>query len=389
MAENPLTKLPLAGQLGVSAVIAALLCGGFYYFWYSDALETQKKQEAKLAELQKQIRALEATANKLPEFQREVQALEARLETLKRILPPEKEMPDLMRRVQYLAAQSSLQIRKFNPAAPAQKEFYQEVPVNLDLEGTYHNLGAFLDRVSRMSRLVNVGNVKIKAQTKPTINNTIAASAVATTYVYQDDPARGRDPEGQAADAWSERDEGARHEARCSPSHSPSLLAGPALAPGAGRGHPATRPPRPLPGAADAARPPLDVELETGGYSYNSQGRRDPFVSLQRPVAADRGPKTRKPGMEGFLIQEIALKGIVKTKGGGIGEASRSGFIAMFLGADGKSYFVTTGQRLYDGVITAVDATSVTFRQEVTDPLSPVKTREVRKSLYASEEARQ
>jgi type IV pilus assembly protein PilO len=188
MADNPLSRLPLAGQLGVSILIAALLCGGFYYFWYSDALDTEKKQEAKLAELQKQIRALEATANKLPEFQREVQALEARLETLKRILPPEKEMPDLMRRVQYLAAQSSLQIRKFNPAPPAQKEFYLEVPINLDVDGTYHNLGAFLDRISRMSRLVNMGNVKIKAQQKPTINNTIAASAVATTYVYQDQP---------------------------------------------------------------------------------------------------------------------------------------------------------------------------------------------------------
>ena len=143
------------------------------------------------------------------------------------------------------------------------------------------------------------------------------------------------------------------------------------------------------PAAPDPARPPLDVELDTGGFSYNSQGRRDPFVSLQRPVAADRGPKTRKPGMEGFLIQEIALKGIVKTAGGGLGVAQRAGFIALFLGADGKSYTVTTGQRLYDGVITGVDATSVTFRQEVTDPLSPVKTREVRKSLYASEEARQ
>jgi Tfp pilus assembly protein PilP len=144
----------------------------------------------------------------------------------------------------------------------------------------------------------------------------------------------------------------------------------------------------PAAGAADATRPPLDVELETGGFAYNSGGRRDPFVSLQRPVAADRGPKTRKPGMEGFLIQEVALKGIVKTTGTGIGIANRPGHIAMFLGADGKSYFVTTGQRLYDGVIIAVDATSVTFRQEVTDPLSPVKTREVRKSLYASEEAR-
>ncbi len=141
--------------------------------------------------------------------------------------------------------------------------------------------------------------------------------------------------------------------------------------------------------AADANRPPLDVELESGGFAYNSMGRRDPFVSLQQPVSPDRGPKTRKPGMEGFLIQEIALKGIVRTKGGGVGLAQKPGYIAMFLGADGKSYFVGAGQRLYDGEIVAVDATSVTFRQEVTDPLSPVKTREVRKSLNALEEARQ
>jgi len=188
MADNPLTRLPLAGQLGVSAVIAALICGGFYYFWYQDALEQQRTKETRLAELQRQIKALEATANRLPEFQREVQALEARLETLKRILPPEKEMPDLMRRIQYLAAQSSLQIRRFNPAAVAQREFYQEVPVSLDLEGTFHNMGAFLDRVSRMSRLVNMSDLKIKAQSAQTLNNTIQVGATAITYVYLDQP---------------------------------------------------------------------------------------------------------------------------------------------------------------------------------------------------------
>jgi len=186
MADNPLTKLPLAGQLGVSAVIALLICGGFYYFWYADAVEQQKQKEARLASLQQEIRALEATANRLPEFQREVQALEARLETLKRILPPEKEMPDLMRRIQYLAAQSSLQIRKFNPAPVVSKDFYQEVPVAIDVEGTYHNMGAFLDRVSRMSRLVNMSDLKIKAQNTQTLNNTVAISATATTYVYLD-----------------------------------------------------------------------------------------------------------------------------------------------------------------------------------------------------------
>jgi type IV pilus assembly protein PilO len=188
MADNALAKLPLAGQLGVAALLAAIICGGFYWFYYSDALEEQQRKENQLAELQKQIRALEATANRLPEFQREVQALEARLETLKRILPPEKEMPDLMRRVQYLAAQSSLHIAKFNPAPTAQRDFYTEVPVAVDVEGTYHNLGSFFDRISRMSRLVNIGNVKIRAHGTQTINNTIAVSAVATTYVYQEPP---------------------------------------------------------------------------------------------------------------------------------------------------------------------------------------------------------
>jgi type IV pilus assembly protein PilO len=102
-----------------------------------------------------------------------------------------------MRRVQYLAAQSSLQIRKFNPAPPTQQEFYQEVPIQLDLDGTYHNLGAFLDRVSRMSRLVSMGNIKVKANTTPTISNTISASAVATTYVYLDAAPPGADPKGK------------------------------------------------------------------------------------------------------------------------------------------------------------------------------------------------
>jgi hypothetical protein len=65
------------------------------------------------------------------------------------------------------------------------------------------------------------------------------------------------------------------------------------------------------------------------------------------------------------------------------------GFTAMLVGTDGKSYFCKVGQRLFDGVITAIDASTVTFRQEVTDPLSSVRSRDVKKTLYPSEEGRQ
>jgi type IV pilus assembly protein PilP len=153
-----------------------------------------------------------------------------------------------------------------------------------------------------------------------------------------------------------------------------------------------------LPSGAQApAEPPkgdtksvLDQELEPapGGYTYNPQGRRDPFMNPLKAVGP-KGAGPRPAGIPGFLIQEVALKGVVKTSGGGMGVAQGAGYIAILQGSDGKSYFVTVGQRLFDGVIVSIDPTSVTFRQEVTDPLSPVRTRDVRKTLYPTEEARQ
>lgn len=132
----------------------------------------------------------------------------------------------------------------------------------------------------------------------------------------------------------------------------------------------------------DALKDILEKELalQPGTYTYLPAGRRDPFVSLLVNVGPSEGTTKRPTGMPGFLIQELALKGIVK---------DRPGFIAMLQATDGKSYFARTGQRFYDGVIIGMDAATVTFRQEVTDPLSPVKTRDLKKSLYSSEEARQ
>ena len=143
--------------------------------------------------------------------------------------------------------------------------------------------------------------------------------------------------------------------------------------------------PAPAPAATPAPVPPdlgrslVEGELAPapGGYAYSSQGRRDPFVSLLKPVDSSSGARTRPPGIQGFLIQELALKGIVR---------GPKGYTAMLLATDNNSYFVTVGQRLFDGVVTAIDASSVTFRQEVTDPLSTVKSRDVKKTLYPSEE---
>lgn len=188
MADNALTKLSLNGQIGASVAAAALVGGLFYYFYYADAVAERETKTARLEALQTEIRGLEVTANRLQEFQREVQLLEAKLETLKRILPPAKETPDLMRKVQALAAQSNLQIKTFTPLAVVNKDFYQEWPINVAVQGTYHNLALFFDRIGRLSRLVNIGDLKIASLPNQSVSGTISASCLATTFVYVDTP---------------------------------------------------------------------------------------------------------------------------------------------------------------------------------------------------------
>ncbi len=160
------------------------------------------------------------------------------------------------------------------------------------------------------------------------------------------------------------------------------LGAGPASAQAPQQAPTPTPSPAPEVAAKDVLKDLLEkvLAVQPGQYTYQPGGRRDPFISLLVNIGPSIGTQVRPPGVQGLLIQETALKGIVK---------DQTGYIAMLLGPADKNYFVRVGQRLYDGVITAMDAATVTFRQEVTDPLSPVKTRDVKKSLYSSEEARQ
>ena len=188
MADNAYTKLPLAGQLGVSAAIAVLIGGLFWYFYWSPATDERDEKSARLETLNKEIRALEVTAAKLGEFQREVALLEKKLETLKSILPPAKETPALMRQVQALAAQSNLTINNFTPGATVNKDFYQEWPITMGMAGNYHNLALFFDKVSRLPRLVNVSGIKISSMPTQTPSQTISVGSVATTFVYIETP---------------------------------------------------------------------------------------------------------------------------------------------------------------------------------------------------------
>jgi Tfp pilus assembly protein PilP len=148
---------------------------------------------------------------------------------------------------------------------------------------------------------------------------------------------------------------------------------------------PQTQPETPPP-PAEAAPPaesvepvPEGIEITEGtGFRYEARGRRDPFVSLALGVNV-LPPDVRPPGLAGMLIQEVSLRGIVKTV---------DGYIAMIQGTDNKSYFARDGERLYDGNIQSIDDARVVFRQEINDPLRIEKFQTVEKTLHPVEEGK-
>ena len=125
-----------------------------------------KKIEAKtkqLDALQVQISEGRAAKQKLPQFREEVRRLELELEKLLRILPARRNTPELLRRIRQLTEQGNFDLLRFTPGNFTDRDFYSEWPIAIKLNGSYHNLALFFDRVGRFSRIVNIENLKIAA----------------------------------------------------------------------------------------------------------------------------------------------------------------------------------------------------------------------------------
>lgn len=187
--ELSLTKLPWQGQIGAFLVLALFGVGAFYYYYEMPARAEMTSRKQQLISLRADISKGLATARKLPEFRTQVSDLENRLTNLKAILPDEKDAADLLYRMQTVAAQSNLTIKSFKPGATVTKQLHAEWPIAMEIDGTYHNLAIFFDRVSKFTRIVNITGVDIKGKDKPDAGSTISANCIATTFVLLDKPA--------------------------------------------------------------------------------------------------------------------------------------------------------------------------------------------------------
>ncbi len=140
---------------------------------------------------------------------------------------------------------------------------------------------------------------------------------------------------------------------------------------------PTPAPAAPPPAAAQPQRPPAEQTPES--YSYQADGRRDPFLNLLGS-GSDPAPGPRKgDGPAAMMVADISVRGILQSKGG---------MVALIQGPDNKTYIVRQGDRFLDGKIKTVTPQGLIIIQEVNDPLSLVKQREIRKLLRTLEDGK-
>jgi type IV pilus assembly protein PilO len=187
------TDLPQTAQIGIAAVVCIALAFGAYYLFTKPIQEANEKDSAVLAQKQAEIQQLEPFLVKVQDLDRQLQSLNQQLELQKRIVPDEKEVPTFITLVQGEAQKSGIEIRRYTSKPTATKEFYSEVPFEIDVDGPYYSVLDFYQRMGQLERIVNVSNVtmatvkapnsaRIKKVYKYEPTETVVANFTATTF---------------------------------------------------------------------------------------------------------------------------------------------------------------------------------------------------------------
>jgi type IV pilus assembly protein PilO len=172
--------LAIGAGIGIAILVAA------YYFGIRGVDQDIAQMRVQLKGLQDEIQKGRTAERKLSQFREEVKRLELELSKLLQILPSSRNTEELIKRVEALTRQGDFTLKRFTPGDPVAKEFYSEYPIDISLDGTYHNLALLFDRMSRFSRIINVEDLKVN-RLDNVAGKSIAAQFVAKTFIYTGD----------------------------------------------------------------------------------------------------------------------------------------------------------------------------------------------------------
>ena len=181
---NTLHKAPLGQKVGVvAAVVVALTVANWYFL--VDPMQTQITQrQASLRSLEDELIQKQSIANNLAQFKHEKEILERRLAQALTELPNEANVDDLIRSLSEIGTKSGLTINSIDPQNEQRQSFYAQIPIVMAVSGNYHEIGVFLDALSKLARIVNVTNIKMGGAKLLNEKLVVNASYVATTFRF-------------------------------------------------------------------------------------------------------------------------------------------------------------------------------------------------------------
>lgn len=155
-------------QIAGLVIFVALMIG--YVFFFSSLVPFgYKERSMQIGKLEEEYEHLSAdlmkakqTASRLPQVREEYEQLSAKWDEAKTLLPTEKEMADLLAQVTVAGQRSGVNFLLFEPKPSAPRDIYMENPIEVQVEGNYHQIGMFMSRTSNLPRIINVNSIEMK-----------------------------------------------------------------------------------------------------------------------------------------------------------------------------------------------------------------------------------
>jgi type IV pilus assembly protein PilO len=188
-------------QLGILFGVAVLATAGLFFTVFKTQREANAAAQQRVEAKQKENSELAAYQPKLKEIEAQLVNLKQQLEIERRIVPDEKSVDTFMRMMDAEAGKAGIEIRRYTAKPYAQKEYYTEVPFDMELDGPYYSMLNFFDRVGKLERIVNVSSLLISSVRDPAAakakhtyqyapNETVVATCTATTFFsHETEPA--------------------------------------------------------------------------------------------------------------------------------------------------------------------------------------------------------
>ncbi len=182
--------IPLEPKIKIALGVALLIIPAvaFYFFIFQPNSAKIKSLENQEKNLQAKVFSARKKAQNIKKFQKEFQETEIKFIETTDMLPKEKEIPQLLKDISGLGQNAGLDFISFSPGNESPKDFYAEFPINIEVKGPYHNMGFFLDQVSKLNRIVTVSNIKMSSPKKEGNEMLLKSSCKLMTYRFTNQP---------------------------------------------------------------------------------------------------------------------------------------------------------------------------------------------------------